>query len=148
MKCLLFICKIKHNDKNDYELPNCIFCFKDILLETNCFLLRCGHLLHEKCFYEWAKEHKICPVCKFPIIKKGLVRKSSLDLMIDDTIKEESKIEKSFPTPKKNNNSLKKKLDNCEDNSIDIINLIDNDNNNINIIGEKKEEMELLIEDI
>lgn len=141
-------CKIKHNDKNDYELPNCIFCFKDILLETNCFLLRCGHLLHEKCFYEWAKEHKICPVCKFPIIKKGLVRKSSLDLMIDDTIKEESKIEKSFPTPKKNNNSLKKKLDNCEDNSIDIINLIDNDNNNINIIGEKKEEMELLIEDI
>lgn len=142
----IIYCKINHNDKNDYELPNCIFCFKDILLETNCFLLRCGHLLHEKCFYEWAKEHKICPVCKFPIIKKGLVRKSSLDLMIDDTIKEESKIEKSFPTPKKNNNSLKKK--HCDDNAIDIINLIDNDNNNINIIGEKKEEMELLIEDI
>ena len=139
-------CKINQNDKNDYELPNCIFCLKDILLETNCFLLRCGHLLHEKCFNDWVKEHKICPVCKFPIIKKGVVRKSSLDLMIDDTIKEESKIGKSFPSP--NINDAEKTNNNIDDNHIDIIKLIDNENNNINIIGEKKEELEFLIEEI
>jgi len=139
-------CKINQNDKNDYELPNCIFCLKDILLETNCFLLRCGHLLHEKCFNDWVKEHKICPVCKFPIIKKGVVRKSSLDLMIDDTIKEESKIGKSFPSP--NINDAEKTNNNIDDNHIDIIKLIDNENNNINIIGEKKEDLEFLIEEI
>ena len=141
-------CKINQNDKNDYELPNCIFCLKDILLEINCFLLRCGHLLHEKCFLDWAKEHKICPVCKYPIIKKGFVRKSSLDLVLDDSIKEESKIEKSFPPPNINNNDELTINNNNDDNNIDIIKLIDNENNNINIIGEKKEKMDLYIEDI
>ena len=139
-------CKINQNDKNDYELPNCIFCLKDILLDTNCFLLRCGHLLHEKCFLDWVKEHKICPVCKYPIIKKGFVRKSSLDIVLDDSIKEESKIEKSFPPPDLDDDiELNNK---CNDNYIDIIKLIDNENNNINIIGEKKETMESYIEDI
>jgi hypothetical protein len=143
-------CKINRNDKNGYELPNCIFCLKDILLETNCFLLRCGHLLHEKCFLDWVKEHKICPVCKFPIIKKGSLRKSSLDIMIDDTIKEESKIEKSCilanRDEKNNNINVDKGLK--DDNHIDIVKLIDEQNNNINIIGEKNEELDLFFEDL
>ena len=133
-------CKLNQNEKNDYEFPNCILCLKDILLETNCFLLRCGHLLHDKCFYDWVKEHKICPVCKFTIIKRGTIRKSSIDLIIDDTIKEEEQIEKIIQSPHINN-SDKKTTD-------DIVQLIDNENYNINVIGEKKDEMELLFEDI
>ena len=149
-------CKINHNDKNDFELPNCMICLKDILIDTTCFLLRCGHLLHEQCFYDWVKEHKICPICKFPIIKKGIVRKSSLDLIIDDTIKEESKIEKGFLLPNNNdnindNNNDFKFNDNDNEifdgNTIDIVKLIDNENNNINIIGEKNEEMDLFFEE-
>ena len=61
--------------ESDYELPNCIFCLKDILLETNCFFLRCGHLIHENCLFEWIKDHKICPVCKFNLVKKGMPKK-------------------------------------------------------------------------
>ena len=143
-------CKLNPNDNHDYELPNCIFCLKDILLETNCFLLRCGHLIHENCFYDWVKEHKICPVCKFPIIKKGTVRKSSLDLIIDDTIKEESKIEKSFPPPDSEIDHLDKKISSGKINNyeIDIVKLIDSENNNINIIGEKKDEMEMFFEEV
>lgn len=139
-------CKLNENDKNDYELPNCIFCLKDILIETNCFLLRCGHLLHDKCFYNWAKEHKICPVCKYSIIRKGFVRKSSIDIIIDETIKQEEQIEKSISTNIDNNDKVEKK--HLENNSIDIIKLIDNENSNINIIGEKKDEMELFFEEI
>ena len=119
---------------NEYELPNCIFCLKDILLESNCFLLICGHLMHDKCFHEWIKEHRICPVCKFYLVKKGSVRKSSLDLIIDDTIKEEEKIEKIFP---------EKKDDIDMNNSYDISKYIDDVDSNINIIGEKISEMEL-----
>ena len=143
-------CKVSPSDKNDYELPNCIFCLKDILIETNCFLLRCGHLIHEQCFLDWAKEHKICPVCKFPILKKGVVRKSSLDLILDDTIKEESKIEKSFPLSDSESENIdkQKNIDIINDNEIDIMKLIDNENNNINIIGEKKEEMESFFEEV
>ena len=147
-------CKINHNDKNYFELPNCMFCLKDILMDTTCFLLRCGHLLHEQCFYDWVKEHKICPICKFPIIKKGIVRKSSLDLIIDDTIKEESKIEKSVLLPNNDTNGNDIKINNnknhngyFDDNTIDILKLIDNENNNINIIGEKKEEMDFFFEE-
>jgi hypothetical protein len=139
-------CKLNINDKNDYELPNCIFCLKDILLETNCFLLRCGHLLHDKCFYNWVKEHKICPVCKFSIVRKGFVRKSSIDIIIDETIKQEEQIGKSISNNIDNNNkNMKNQLEN---NSIDIVKLIDNENSNINIIGEKKDEMELFFEDV
>jgi hypothetical protein len=139
-------CKLNTNDKNDYELPNCIFCLKDILLETNCFLLRCGHLLHDKCFYDWVKEHKICPVCKFSIVRKGFVRKSSIDIIIDETIKQEQQIGKSISTNINNND---KNLNNyLENNSIDIVKLIDNENSNINIIGEKKDEMDFFFEEV
>ena len=139
-------CKLNTNDKNDYELPNCIFCLKDILLETNCFLLRCGHLLHDKCFYDWVKEHKICPVCKFSIIRRGFVRKSSIDIIIDETIKQEEQIGKSISTNINNND---KNLNNyLENNSIDIVKLIDNENSNINIIGEKKDEMDFFFEEV
>ena len=143
-------CKYNSSDKNDFELPNCIYCLKDILMDSTCFLLRCGHLLHENCFYDWVKEHKICPVCKFPLIKKGTVRKSSLDIIMDDTIKEESKIEKSFILTNNNGFHNKNIIDgfsDSDDNSIDIVKMIDNKNNNINIIGEKKEECDLFFED-
>ena len=141
-------CKPFENDKDEYELPNCIFCLRDILLETNCFLLRCGHLLHDKCLYDWVKEHKICPVCKFPIIQKGFMRKSSLDIIIDDTIKEEEKIKKTFPLSHEDVNDKKEINNNFENDSIDIVKLIDNENNNINIIGEKKNEMELIFDEV
>ena len=139
-------CKNNQNDKNDFELPNCIFCLKDILIDTTCFLLRCGHLLHENCFLEWVKEHKICPVCKFPIIKKGMVRKSSLDIIID----EESKIEKNIILTNNvgfHKNDIINGNSDSEDSSIDIVKMIDNNNNNINIIGETKEERDIFFED-
>ena len=139
-------CKYNQNEKNDYELPNCIFCLKDILLDATCFLLRCGHLLHENCFYDWVKEHKICPVCKYPIIKKGMVRKSSLDIIID----EESKIEKNIILNHNddfNNTNIINGHSDSDDNSIDIVKMIDNTNNNINIIGETKEERDFFFED-
>ncbi len=141
-------CKYFQNDKNNYELPNCIFCLKDILLQTNCFLLRCGHLLHDKCLYDWVKGHKICPVCKFPIIQKGFVRKSSLDIILDDTIKEGEQIEKTFPLSHEDINGQKEINNNIDNDSIDIVKLIDNENNNINIIGETKYEMELLFDEV
>ena len=56
-------------------------------------------------FLKWLKEHKICPVCKFYLVKKGSLRKSSLDLIIDDSIKEKEKIEKFFPYKTSDNNS-------------------------------------------
>ena len=139
-------CKYNQNEKNDYELPNCIFCLKDILLDTTCFLLRCGHLLHDNCFYDWVKEHKICPVCKYPIIKKGMVRKSSLDIIID----EESKIEKNIilnHNDNFNNKNIINGHSDSDDNSIDIVKMIDNTNNNINIIGETREERDFFFED-
>jgi hypothetical protein len=148
-------CKVSPNDKNNFELPNCIYCLKDILLETNCFLLRCGHLLHDNCLYDWVKQHKICPVCKFPIIQKGCVRKSSLDIILDDTIKEEAQIEKKISKISQNVNNEENKInnnnnfvDNNNKNIIDITQLIDNENSNINIIGEKKCEMELLFDEV
>jgi len=128
---------------SEYELPNCIYCLKDILFETECFLLRCGHLIHEKCLFEWLKEHKICPVCKFYLVKKGSLRKSSLDLIIDDSIKEKEKIEKMFPY-KKSENSSDCNMD--ESNvSDDISKFINEENNNINIIGEKIRNMDFFI---
>ena len=145
-------CKDSPNDKNDYELPNCIYCLKDILLETNCFLLRCGHLLHDNCLYDWVKQHKICPVCKFPILKKGFVRKSSLDIMLDDTIKEEAQIERKISKISqdfnKKDNKIKNDVGDKKNNTIDITQLIDNENSNINIIGEKKTELDLFFEEV
>ena len=131
-------CKQSSNNTNEFELPNCIYCLKDILLETNCFLLRCGHLIHDKCFYQWVKEHRICPVCKFNIMKKGSARKSSLDLMIDDAIKEKIQINKTFPDEDMNQESGKEQFN--------IIDMIDHENNNINIIGEKKFELDFFLE--
>ena len=128
---------------NDYELPNCIYCLKDILFETECFLLRCGHLIHDKCLFEWLKEHKICPVCKYYLVKKGSLRKSSLDLIIDDSIKEKEKIEKIFPY-KKSENSIDCNMEELN-NSDDISKLINEENNNINIISEKIRKLDFFI---
>ena len=72
------------------------------------------------------------------VVKKGSVRKSSLDLIIDDTIKEEEKIEKIFP---------EKKDDIDMNNSYDISKYIDDVDSNINIIGEKISEMELYFDE-
>ena len=132
------LCK-KNGD--EYELPNCIFCLKDILFETDCFLLRCGHLMHEKCLFEWIKEHRTCPVCKFYLVKRGSARKSSLDLIIDDSIKEKEKMEKIFPYKISENSDFC----NMEDLTIsdDISKLINEENNNINYIGEKIKELDL-----
>ena len=128
---------------DDYELPNCIYCLKDILFETECFLLRCGHLIHDKCLFEWLKEHKICPVCKYYLVKKGSLRKSSLDLIIDDSIKEKEKIEKIFPY-KKSENSIDCNMEELN-NSDDISKLINEENNNINIISEKIRKLDFFI---
>ena len=74
------------------------------------------------------------------------MRKSSIDIIIDETIKQEEQIGKSISTNINNND---KNLNNyLENNSIDIVKLIDNENSNINIIGEKKDEMELFFEDV
>jgi hypothetical protein len=128
---------------SDLELPNCIYCLKDILFETEFFLLRCGHLIHDSCLFEWLKEHKICPVCKFYLVKKGSLRKSSLDLIIDDSIKEKEKIEKIFPYKTSENNS------DCNMDELnasdDISKLINEENNNINIIGEKIRNMDFFL---
>ena len=135
-------------NKNDYELANCIYCLKDILLETNCFLLRCGHLIHENCLFEWIKEHKICPVCKYNLVKRGMAKKSSLDLIIDDSIREKEKIEKIFPVKDKiNENGIVNIKNNNEKDFYDDINkFINEEDNNINIIGEKIREMNLSFE--
>ena len=135
-------------NKNDYELANCIYCLKDILLETNCFLLRCGHLIHENCLFEWIKEHKICPVCKYNLVKRGMAKKSSLDLIIDDSIREKEKIEKIFPVKDKiNENGIVNIKNNNEKDYYDDINkFINEEDNNINIIGEKIREMNLSFE--
>ena len=128
--------------ENGYELPNCIFCLKDILLETNCFLLRCGHLIHDNCLFDWIKEHRICPVCKFSLIRRGGVKKSSLDLIIDESIKEKEKIEKVFPEEIIENslyNFENKELNDKED----ISKFITEEDNNINLIGEKIRNMKL-----
>ena len=131
---------------NDYELPNCIFCLKDIFFESEFYILRCGHFIHENCLFEWIKDHKICPVCKYYLVKKGNARKSSLDLIIDDSIKEKEKIEKNFPDKINSNNII---IDNSISDinemniSDDISMLIDDENNNINLIGEKIRDMDL-----
>lgn len=127
----------KCDDENNIELPTCIFCIKDIQIDTDCFLLRCGHLIHEKCFLEWTKEHKICPVCEFEIIKKS-IRKSSLDIMTDNAIKEDVEIGKSISESSNKLNgkdfteSTKKILD-CDE--------------NINIIGERNNDFDLFFEE-
>ena len=131
---------------NSYELPNCIFCLKDILLETNCFLLRCGHLIHDHCLFEWIKEHRICPVCKFSLIKRGATKKSSLDLIIDESIKEKEKIEKIFPEEMNENRIINIKGNelNVEE---DISKYINDEDNNINIIGEKLGNLKLVFDE-
>ena len=121
----------KCDDENNIELPTCIFCVKDIQIDTNCFLLRCGHLIHEKCLIEWTKEHKICPVCEFEIIKKG-IRKSSLDIITDSTIKEDVEIQKSI------RESSNKKKDDKKD---------DYEDQNINILGERNNDFDLFFEE-
>jgi hypothetical protein len=133
---------------NHFELANCIFCLKDILLETNCFLLRCGHLIHENCLFEWIKEHKICPVCKFNLVKRGVAKKSSLDLIIDDSIREKEKIEKIFPVKDNiNENGIINIKNNKEEEFYDDISkFINDEDNNINIIGEKIRDINLSFE--
>ena len=83
------------------------------------------------------------PVCKFYLVKKGSLRKSSLDLIIDDSIKEKEKIEKIFPYKTSDNNS------DCNMDELnasdDISKLINEENNNINIIGEKIRNMDFFI---
>ena len=74
------------------------------------------------------------------------MRKSSIDIIIDETIKQEEQIKKSISTNiESNDKNMKNHLEN---NSIDIVKLLDNENSNINIIGEKKDEMELFFEEV
>ena len=75
-----------------------------------------------------------------------MVRKSSLDIIID----EESKIEKNIILNHNdvfNNKNIINGHSDSDDNSIDIVKMIDNTNNNINIIGEIKEERDFFFED-
>ena len=69
-----------------------------------------------------------------------------MDLIIDDSIKEKEKIEKNFPDKINSNNII---IDNSISDinemniSDDISMLIDDENNNINLIGEKIRDMDL-----
>ena len=77
-----------------------------------------------------------------------MAKKSSLDLIIDDSIREKEKIEKIFPIKEKiNENGIVNIKNNNEKDFYDDINkFINEEDNNINIIGEKIREMNLSFE--
>ena len=77
-----------------------------------------------------------------------MAKKSSLDLIIDDSIREKEKIEKIFPVKDKiNENGIVNIKNNNEKDFYDDINkFINEEDNNINIIGEKIREMNLSFE--
>ena len=114
----------KKLDDNKFEYPNCLFCLKDIVLNENTFLLRCGHLYHKDCIYNWVLKHSICPFCKFDIISKSN-HKSSIDIVNERDNQEDYNVKKTLRKEKENNVEVKK-------------------NSNINILGENKDFMELL----
>ena len=116
-----FHCKKVNNDI--YENPNCLSCLKDIKLEDNSVLLRCGHLFHYNCFIEFISKHSICPFCKFDIINK------TISIFSDNEKDNLFKIEVG-KTLMKNN----EKID-------DVI----KNHSNINIMGINKDFLELLI---
>ena len=90
----------------------------------NTFLLRCGHLYHKDCIYNWVLKHSICPFCKFDIISKSN-HKSSIDIVNERDNQEDYNVKKTLRKEKENNVEVKK-------------------NSNINILGENKDFMELL----
>lgn len=116
-----FHCKKLDNDK--LENPNCLFCLKDIILNENTYLLRCGHLFHQDCINNWITKHSICPFCKFDIIGKS-IHKSSIDIINERDNQEDSNVKKNL---KKNENSVDFEIQ----------------NNNINILGENLDFMKL-----
>ena len=130
----------KSDNKNNIELPTCIFCIKDIQINTDFFLLRCGHLIHEKCFIEWTKEHNICPVCEFEIVIKK-IRKSSIDIITNNDIEEDMEIEKSiYVSSNKINDDTKDFIGSSKK-------ILDYGNENINILGERNNDFDLFFEE-
>ena len=77
-----------------------------------------------------------------------MAKKSSLDLIIDDSIREKEKIEKIFPVKDNiNENGIINIKNNKEEEFYDdITKFINDEENNINIIGEKIRDINLSFE--
>ena len=92
-KLQIFPLSAKHCIKlnNKYEFPNCFICLKDIFINDESVLLRCGHLFHKKCLFKWIQLHSVCPICKFDIIRKN-EHKSSIDKVCEKEIEDYKKV--------------------------------------------------------
>ena len=75
-----------------YANDTCVICFD--FYEKNkrnrCFLLKCGHIFHERCLTEWVKVESKCPLCQsrvfIPILLKDKL-KEALDKGKEETKK-------------------------------------------------------------
>ena len=45
----------------------CIICLENIQSNDRASLLKCGHIYHQSCIYEWFHKKKICPICYIEI---------------------------------------------------------------------------------
>ena len=56
--------KIKFTPKKE-EQCTCVICFNE--LNDECIHLKCKHVFHETCLWNWAYQKSECPTCKSPI---------------------------------------------------------------------------------
>ena len=54
------------SDREHKAEYDCVIC----LGESPNLELECGHLLHPKCFFEWWRKKKECPICRSMKITK------------------------------------------------------------------------------
>jgi len=117
-----------NNNNNEIEIPNCMYCLRDILINSKTVLLKCGHLFHENCVKEIIKNYSNCPLCKFEMVRQ-LIHKSSIDIINEKENEENKDINKVIKINEENNKKIIKFKLNSDKNLN--INILGNPNNNI-----------------
>ncbi len=117
-----------NNNNNEIELPNCMYCLRDILINSKTVLLKCGHLFHENCVMDIIKNYSNCPLCKFEMVRQ-LIHKSSIDIINEKEAEENEDINKVIKINEENNKKIIKFKLNSDKNLN--INILGNPNNNI-----------------
>ena len=60
---------------------NCPICLENFKDEEQLYILNCNphapHIFHKDCLEVWAQHHRICPLCRAPIIAANLIKHNS-----------------------------------------------------------------------
>jgi hypothetical protein len=67
-----------------YHSSNCNICYEDYeKAQTNeCWLLKCGHIFHERCIKTWINVHQNCPSCRSKAFVPNLLKEIVTEIVI------------------------------------------------------------------